>query len=336
MTPEQVEAERNGLVKTQSERPTWPIDGDEAKYLASHDRAGRAVDPEQKPDPAASSVGQRREPRPWSTLSNFNTLIGRKIIAKDGPIGHVKAALFDDRQWVIRYLVVDTGSWLAEREVLISPHSVEVPLDLVDGIRVSLSREQIERSPDIDTHRPVSRQHERDYLDYYAYPDYWSGVNLWGIGAYPLGPPYRPTTEDLADTEAMRSQEARPDEVHLRTTEAVTGYDIAASDGAIGHIEDFVFEERSWAIRYVAVNTRNWWPGGARVLLATRWFEQFDWASRTAEVRLTRAQIKGSPPYESGMTIDRDYEDRLHQAYEMDGYWTDRLVRDPGDLLRRS
>ena len=252
-------------------------------------------------------------------LNNLNHLTGAAVTATDGSIGHVKAAFFDDQSWVIRYLVVNTGTWLSERAVLISPYSVEQPLGSVESIDVSLTRAQVKDSPDIDTHQPVSRQHERELLGHYAYPEYWDGEGMWGMGAYPLVPA-SPTAQEIAADRARREQNLRTDDVHLRSSSKVTGYDIQATDESIGHIEDFIFDDESWVIRYVVVDTRNWWPG-KKVLVATHWIQRIDWSTSTVHVTLTREQIKNSPEYHEALPIDRAYEQRLHDAYDRRGYW---------------
>ena len=119
-------------------------------------------------------------------LNSIHQLTGSTIRATDGDIGKVKAAYFDDQRWAIRYLVVDTGGWLTGRSVLISPYAVQPPLKEDKCIPVRLSREQVKNSPDIDTHKPVARQHEQAYLDYYGYPEYWEGGGLWAMGAVPV------------------------------------------------------------------------------------------------------------------------------------------------------
>lgn len=254
-------------------------------------------------------------------FNNLGRLSGSTVTATDGPMGHVKAAYFDDNTWTIRYLVVDTGSWLSERDVLISPYAVEQRVDSGTNINVALTRAQVRASPDIDTHQPVSRQHERQYLDYYGYPDYWEGGGLWGLGAYPLIPPYVPTPTDIEAASAMRERDQRAADVHLRSSTSVKGYDIQASDGSIGHVQDFVFDAASWAIRYLVVDTRNWWPGGKHVLIATPWIDSIDWSTRTVRVTLTRQQVKNSPDYVQAPDIGRDDEKRLHDAYSRQGYW---------------
>ena len=254
-------------------------------------------------------------------LNNVGHLNGSKIIATDGEIGHVKEAYFDDEAWAIRYLVVDTGTWLSGREVLVSPYAVTQPLGSGKTIDVSLTRQQVRDSPVIDTHRPVSRQHEREYLGYYAFPEYWEGGELWSMSALPLLPPPLPIAVESQAECAKRGQDVPPEDVHLRSSANVAGYDIQATDDSIGHVKDFIFDDESWAIRYLVVDTRNWWPGGKKVLLATHWIDRIDWADKTVYTKLTRNQIKSSPEYEEAEPINRDYEKRLHDAYGRDGYW---------------
>ncbi len=252
-------------------------------------------------------------------LNTVGHINGSRIVATDGEIGHVKEAYFDDQDWAIRYLVVDTGTWLPGRDVLISPHAVEQPLGRGKLIDVSLTRQQVQNSPVTETHRPVSRQHERDYLRHYGFPEYWVGGQLWGSNALPLMPLPLPMAVESEVESAMWQEEVPPEDVNLRSSEVVAGYDIQATDGSIGHVEDFVFDDESWAIRYLVVDTRNWWPGGKKVLLATHWINRIDWADKTVFARLTRDQIRAAPAYEEGAPIDRDYEQRLHQSYDRRG-----------------
>src|SRR5664279_428506 len=118
-------------------------------------------------------------------LRSMNDLEDCVIHATDGSIGQVKDLYFDDKAWVIRYLVVDTGSWLSSRNVLISPIAIGHPNWTEKVLPVSITKEQVKNSPSIDTDKPVSRQHEMRYLGYYGYPLYWGGAGLWGGGMYP-------------------------------------------------------------------------------------------------------------------------------------------------------
>ena len=119
-------------------------------------------------------------------LRSIKQLYGNRLGASDGEIGHVKDFYFDDQNWAIRYLVADTGTWLPGRMVLLSPHSLGT-LDQPEKIlRVNLTRKQIEDSPAIETHKPVSRQFEEKYYRYYRWPFYWQGHGLWGQTSVPL------------------------------------------------------------------------------------------------------------------------------------------------------
>jgi len=186
-------------------------------------------------------------------------LYGRKLNATDGHIGHVRDFYFDDTTWMIRYLVVDTGSWLPGRQVLLSPHAFENhPFGGSDRdedcLAVNLTRKQIENSPSIETQRPVTRQYEEDYHLYYGWPAYWLDGGMSGVTGFPAIDPTSSIPEDL------RQQESRPPaDVHLRGTKAMTGYHIQATDGAIGTVSGFTVDGRNWAIREMVVQTGHWY-----------------------------------------------------------------------------
>ena len=258
-------------------------------------------------------------------LNSILHINGSKIIAKDGEIGHVKEAYFDDDNWTIRYLVVDTGTWLSGREVLISPYAVVQPLGQHPNggkqIEVTLTQQQVTDSPTTETHLPVSRQHEREMSRYYAFPSYWEGGELWAMSALPLVPAPLPTAVESEAEAAKRASEVPLEDVHLRSSANVTGYDLQATDDSIGHVSDFIFDDESWAIRYLVVDTRNWWPGGKKVLVATQWIARIDWADRTVFTTLTRDEVKASPTYDESAIISRDYEERLHASYSRADYW---------------
>ena len=319
---EEIEAIKAKIVKAELDSRTWQIDGDEEKYLDAYDR-GEAFESllERKLKQTYQATYSGPDSRSYPMLKSLSHISGSTIEAEDGAVGHVKTVFFDDQLWGIRYLVVETGTWLSRREVLISPYAVKRPLGEVKQLNVLLTRQQIKDSPDIDTHEPVSRQHEREYLKYFSYPEYWGGADLWGTGIYPVLPAYTPTAEEIDADRVMRQREFESADIHLRSAEKVTGYAIQATDKSIGHIKDFIFDEETWAIRYLVIDTRKWWPGGWSVLVATSWITSIDWASNTAFVKLTSEQIKNSPEYEDWLPIDRNYEKLLHDAYNLQGYW---------------
>ncbi len=255
-------------------------------------------------------------------LRSINELKGFDIVATDGEIGDVEEFYFDDERWAVRYIVVNTGSWLSGRQVLISPFSV-TEVDRDDRkLYVTLTKNQVEKSPNIDTHKPVSRQMEVAYADYYDYPYYWGSPFLWGAVELPVLGAQRAATV-MSNTMAVTTTERLiPADVHLRSTEEVSTYHIAATDGEIGHVEDFIVEDGNWRIRYLAIDTRNWWPG-RKVIVAPQWIASIDWAQGKVHVNLSREGIKQSPEYDSSRLLLREYETKLHRHYGQAGYWTD-------------
>ena len=101
---------------------------------------------------------------------------------------------------------------------------------------------------------------------------------------------------------------------------AVTGYNIEATDGEIGHVDGFVVDDEAWAIRYIEVATRNWWPG-KKVLVSPAWIERVSWADSKVYVGLSREAIKSAPEYVESMPITREYENRLYAHYGRPPYW---------------
>ena len=257
-------------------------------------------------------------------LRMLKKLKGYAIQATDDELGSVREAYFDDEGWALRYLVVDAGSWLSRHDVLVSPYAVQAIDDDAELLRVNLTRDQVANSPDIDTHQPVSRQIEGEYSAYYGYGNYWAGPALWGATGYPTLPLPEtvgvPPVDERPQEVAARAAD-NPEDVHLRSSAHVDGYHISGTDGEIGHVEDFIFDDETWALRYFVVNTRNWWPGGKRVLLSTQWINHIDWTDSTVQTSLTREQIKSSPEFDEDAPIERDYETRLHEYYRQPGYW---------------
>jgi uncharacterized protein YrrD len=246
-------------------------------------------------------------------LSKATTLKGYTLNSLDGEIGKVKEFYFDDRHRTIRYLVADTGNWLTGRQVLISPYALMAVSKEEQHISVDLTKEQIEDSPSLNSDKPVSRQFEEAYYGYYGWPMYWGGPYMWGV--YP---------SIVRDRE--RWKESNRDEKawdpSLRSTHDVSGHSIEAADGGIGHVEDFIIDDETWAIRYLLIDTRNWWPG-KKVLVAPQWVERVSWNESTVFVNLSRETIKQSPEYTEESLLTREYETRLHQHYHRQGYWVD-------------
>lgn len=253
-------------------------------------------------------------------LRSIKDLHGCTVRASDGDIGGINQVYFDDEMWGIRYLVVETRDWLHDRQVLVSPYSLKHADWSSKTVHVNLTRQQVRDSPRLDTDNPVSRQSEIEYVGYYGYPNYWDGPNLWGTCAYPTVDPVAPEPGVPAPARpVLHVNRALPD-VHLRSTDEVKGYQIETAEGNIGHVSGFIYDDRVWALRYLEVDTRNWWPGGKDVLIDMHRIDVIDWFAATVSTSLTRDAIRRSPAYDNSTLVHRSYEVALHQFYNREGY----------------
>ena len=228
-------------------------------------------------------------------LRSIKQLNGEKLHASDGDMGHVKDFYFNDQKWVVRYVVVDTGSWLLDRLVLISPHAFGNPDQKSNFLTVNLTRQQIENSPPIDSHKPVSRLYEEEYYRYYGLPSYWVGEGMWGMDAFPMVPlSANPLPIGLAvESDSVHDT---PPEPHLRSAHAVTGYYLQTSEGTIGHVTDFMMDDKSWEIRHLVVETGSWFSG-KKIVISPSQVDQISYEDSKVFVNLTKEAILQAPEF---------------------------------------
>jgi uncharacterized protein YrrD len=229
-------------------------------------------------------------------LIKSKELKGYKLGAVDGDFGKVEEFYFDDKYWTVRYLVADTAKWIKNRTVLISPYALESIDDFNHRIVLNLNKHQIESSPSWETDLPVSQQYETSYFEYYGYPMYWFGSVHFG------------------------SDQQKKWDPNLRSTRAVSGYRIEAIDGEMGHVKDFIIDDKTWEIRYLVVETGNWFSGN-QVLISPAWFEKIMWEESMILTFLSQDEIRSAPRYSEQALLDRTYETDLYGHYGFDGYW---------------
>lgn len=99
----------------------------------------------------------------------------------------------------------------------------------------------------------------------------------------------------------------------LLAASALQGYDIKASDGMIGTVRDVLFDDQSWKIRWLVVDTGNWLPG-RKVLVAPAFCGEIDISARVLVVRLTKARVEKSPTLAQDRPVSMQMQ-RSHQAY---------------------
>jgi hypothetical protein len=251
-------------------------------------------------------------------LRSLKALHGHTVLAKDGDIGRVSDFYFHDDTWVIRYLVVDTGHWLPGRKVLVATGALGQPNWAGFNFPVALTRQQVEKSPDIDTDKPVSRQHESDLHNHYGWPLYWlePGPEAW--------PPFVPLAPIPSPTEPPAPSPKERADPRLRSVREVTGYHIHASDGTLGHVEDFITDDAQWIIRYLVVHAGRVLPA-KKVLISPQWLGEISYAESQVNVTLTRDKILKCPEFYPGAGINRQYEERIYDYYGRPTYWEDEL-----------
>jgi len=249
-------------------------------------------------------------------LIKAKTLKGYKLDSKNGEIGKVKEFYFDDKHWTVRYLVADTGNWLTGRQVLISPLALIIANKEEENIGVNLTKKQIEDSPSLNSDKPVSKQFEADLHGYYGWPAYWSGLEMWGDYPY--------IVHDSSEWKAT-NQNKKTWDPNLRSSNFITGQKIHAFDGELGHVDDFIIDDVTWAIRYLIIDTSNWWAG-KKVLISPHWIDHISWEDFKVFVNLSRESIMQSPEYSEEELLTRDYETQLHRHYNRNVYWKQDLA----------
>ena len=252
----------------------------------------------------------------------LSPLKGFSIEASDGRIGTVVDFLFDDASWKVRWLVVDCGTWLTRRKVLIHPSAIlQEDLERQHFV-VALTKKQVEGSPQLSEDQPVSKQMETQLYSYYGWDPLWGGANLSAIPGAMASPLMAPPlmgldSSDLGEA-GINGTASRGADPHLRSTVEVIGYRIHAVDGEIGHIEDFMLDSADWSVRYFIVDTRNWWFG-QRVLISPMAVKTIDWFDRHVELDVSREVVKASPPWDPLVAFNDDYVRRLHKHYGWPG-----------------
>jgi sporulation protein YlmC with PRC-barrel domain len=250
-------------------------------------------------------------------LRHESEIIGYAIQASDGAIGTVSDVFFDDATWLVRWLVVDTGNWLPGRKVLLPPSALAEVNHIGHQFSVNLTKEQVNACPEADSDRPVSRQMESEIYGHYGWSPYWGDGTYAGLdgamGGVFIGPALL-SPELLAEAKVLEDARHAKDDPALRSANEVIGYQILASDGEIGHVDDFLFEDEDWSVHYMVIDTKNWWAG-KKVLISPMSVRRIEWQERRVSLGANRLQVQHSPAYDPAMTIDPIYEKNYEKYY---------------------
>jgi len=241
-------------------------------------------------------------------LRSIRNLFEDKLGALDGEIGHVNDFYFDDRNWAVRYLVADTGSWMPGRLVLISPHSFGALYQGGKTLLLNLTRQQIENGPSIDSHKPLSRHYEEEYHRNFGWPFHWDGGRSWGMSVRPAIPPAaKPLLHEQTLAKGVKQETSEP---HLHSVKAIVGYHLQATDGIIGHVADFLVSDENWVVQCMVVETRRW-MSGKRVMILANQINRISWDESKIYVDLTKEAVLGSQGFDPSDFGVREHDPRL-------------------------
>jgi hypothetical protein len=226
-------------------------------------------------------------------LRSASKIIGHRLHAVDGEIGRATDFLLDERGWFLRYMVVETGRWLANRRVLISPMGLSKAEWTSRRLVLEGTREQVKNAPVLAEDGALPHQHEIELSRHYG----WS---LSGFGALPPSGETTPVPE---------LSPAPPAEPGLHSITEALGFALNATDGSVGHVEDFIVDDDTWTLPYLVVDSRNW-LSGRKVLVPTERVGQIDWVDRRVDVLLPSWEIEESPEFDPTAPV---YERRDEQ-----------------------
>ncbi len=255
-------------------------------------------------------------------LRRIEHLYGYTVRATDGDIGKVRDAYFDDKRWVVRYLKVDTSLWQRGPRILISPAALVSPDWENKVLLLSLTREQIASSPQIDTERPITREEQAKLHEHYGWSAYWQKESSTS------GPGVIPFSGRLVDSHQVQEavapitadEQLSQGEAKLLSVGEVTGYNVFAQDSQVGILQGFLADDADWAIRYLVVDTKDWLSSG-QILISTQWVTQIGWPGPRVHVDVGQESVRASPEYDENVVINREYETALYKNYDRLGYW---------------
>lgn len=232
-------------------------------------------------------------------LRNIKEILGYSIKAQDGLLGTVEDFFFDELSWIVKYMVVNTGSWLLGKRVVISPAGFRgKPDKTTQTFPVVLTCEMLKEWHSVDIVHTVSDEMKKNFSEYYAWPLYYPQT-------YPEMPP---VSQTIASMEVVTEEEVS---THLRSMREVCGYAIHAKDGAIGHVQDFIIDDDVYHVTDIIVNTGTWLLG-KQVRIPRTKAKEISWTENAVNINLSKEQIKDSYQYDSHAPINKTADGRVY------------------------
>ncbi len=239
-------------------------------------------------------------------------MLGYKAHASDKEVGKVRDFLFDDHLWTVRYVVVETGKWLHEKEVLISPSKLGEPDWGKMTIPLMCASSEVEKAPGIYDDLPVSMREKIDLSRYEIWSPSWPlfGTAVTGV---PISPVHSGTKTEKEDDPIVGDP-------HLRSVHEVAGYKVVTSEGESARVEDFIVETGAWVIRYFVIELYPQYTE-KRVLVSPEWVEDINWGEASVHLDLDRQTLIESPDFDPEAPINKVYEAKVYDFYGRPKYW---------------
>ncbi len=251
-------------------------------------------------------------------LRSLKEIIGYTLQETDDVIGSCKDFLFDDVQWNIRYMVADTGTWLAQHKVLITPNALGSPDWQSELIPVSQTRNEIENCPPLDSHAPVSRAYEETYHEHFGLPFYWIGADFTE-GMIAKGGIIQPVA-DLPEEDAPTETEGNNEDIHLRSSQEIMSYGVMARDQQAGRIDDIIIDDSNWEIKHFVVNTGAVLPDKL-VLVEPNEVTLIDWSNQQVSIDMSANILQERESFDPDEPVNRQQEVRLYDYYGRPKGW---------------
>lgn len=258
-------------------------------------------------------------------LRNLKKIFGFTLFGEGQEYGTIKDFYFDEDKMKIRYGIVDTGTWLKNRKVLISPKEFMKP-DFEHGVLpVELTKKEIEESPPISKEKPLSQIMEEKVTNYFEWPKYWIGTSTGEpVNAnFLLGEKIKEMRQNKTNKEQREKYIVAREgnkETNLRSSKEVIGYNIKAIDGEIGKLDGLIVEDNYWLIRYLIIDTGKWLPS-RKVIFPPEWLEGISWNKEQIIFPFSKEEIRHAPDYDPDVPVSRVYEEKLYEYYQKQKYW---------------
>ncbi|QRR00830.1 PRC-barrel domain-containing protein [Dyadobacter sandarakinus] len=199
---------------------------------------------------------------------SFKSLTHYGLGAIDGEIGKICDVYVDGATWHICYWIVDTGTLLDQRKVMIAAHSVLGIECRNKTFETSLSRNQIKDSPVIDTNKAESNQQEI-ISDHFR--NYWFLPIKHGV---------------LLDKEANRGIS----NINLRSLEVLLSCKIYGTDSYLGRVIDYILDTKYWKIDYLIIEIGGLFRS-QKVLIPIKLINTINWTVLVININMAKKEF---------------------------------------------